>query len=224
MDKCLKFRILIKGGELYGGKVPREAFLKKIQKIEDNVLDMSILCLGILRKSMVAFLNSDKKLAKEVIKCDSSLDKKVRELEEKCVSIIALQQPVATDLKTVMTIIKIISKLEIIGNYTIKIAQITLKSKSNIKRDNKLLNLMMEKIEAMSIDSLIAFKTGNEKLAMDVHERNKEIKELCYEIYMDMVNLSMQSPEKCINCRELILTAKYLEGCGDIIALGLEST
>jgi len=83
---------------------------------------------------------------------------------------------------------------------------------------------MMEKIEAMSIDSLIAFKTGNEKLAMDVHERNKEIKELCYEIYMDMVNLSMQSPEKCINCRELILTAKYLEGCGDIIALGLEST
>ncbi|MDK2988192.1 MAG: phosphate transport system protein [Methanothermococcus sp.] len=207
-----------------GGKVPREAFLKKIQKIEDNVLDMSILCLGILRKSTVAFLNSDKKLAKEVIKCDSSLDKKVRELEEKCVSIIALQQPVATDLKTVMTIIKIISKLEIIGNYTIKIAQITLKSKSNIKRDNKLLNLMMEKIEAMSIDSLIAFKTGNEKLAMDVHERNKEIKELCYEIYMDMVNLSMQSPEKCINCRELILTAKYLEGCGDIIALGLEST
>ena len=114
----------------------RELLYSKIEELENDVVDMGNMCIDALKKSVEAFLNCDKELAKEVRKNDDLIDRKEMEIEEKCVSIIALQQPVASDLRTLLTVIKIISKLEKVGDNASKIAKIVSKSEINIKREN----------------------------------------------------------------------------------------
>ena len=196
----------------------RELLYSKIEELENDVVDMGNMCIDALKKSVEAFLNCDKELAKEVRKNDDLIDRKEMEIEEKCVSIIALQQPVASDLRTLLTVIKIISKLEKVGDNASKIAKIVSKSEINIKRENEIINVMIEYLEKMLKDALTAFRTGNEELARDVYTRDKKIDKLYEQLYREMISYIIENPKNTTMATETIFVAKYLERSGNLIA------
>ena len=196
----------------------RELLYSKIEELENDVVDMGNMCIDALKKSVEAFLNCDKELAKEVRKNDDLIDRKEMEIEEKCVSIIALQQPVASDLRTLLTVIKIISKLEKVGDNASKIAKIVSKSEINIKRENEIINVMTEYLEKMLKDALTAFKTGNEELARDVYNRDKKIDKLYEQLYREMISYIIENPKNTTMATETIFVAKYLERSGNLVA------
>ena len=196
----------------------KEAFYSKLKMVEDDVIEMGNTCISALEKSTEAFLNYDKELAEKVVKGDDVIDIKEMEIEDKCIKLIALHQPVATDLRTILTIIKIISKLEKIGDCASKIAKITLRSNLNIKRENEIITTMTERLGEMLRDALQAFKNRDEKLARDVYARDKKIDKLYEQLYREMISYIIEDPRNITMATETIFMAKYLERCGDIIA------
>ncbi|AEF95839.1 phosphate signaling complex protein PhoU [Methanotorris igneus] len=196
----------------------REAFYTKLEEIEEDVLKMGELCAKATTNAVKAFLDNDKELAKKIRKEDDEIDKMEIDIEEKCISLIALQHPVASDLREILTIIKIISKLEKVGDNASKIAKIVLKSELNIKRENEILNIMVDYLESMLRDALIAFKTKNEALAREVYNRDKKIDKLYEQLYREMISYMIENPKNITMATETIFVAKYLERNGNIIA------
>jgi len=196
----------------------KEVFYSKLKTIEEDVVEMGSLCISALHKSTEAFLNCDRELAQKVMKGDDVIDLREMEIEDKCIKLIALYQPVATDLRTILTIIKIISKLEKIGDCAYKIAKITLRSKLNIKRENEIIISMIERLEEMLKDALRAFKNRDEKLARDVYARDKKINKLYEQLYREMISYILEDPRNITMATETIFMAKYLERSGDLIA------
>ena len=90
----------------------RTAFSSQIKEIEYMIYEMSNMCTKALADSITAFITNDLELAKVVKAGDDIIDLKEMEIEEKCISFMATQQPVASDLREMITMIKIISKLE----------------------------------------------------------------------------------------------------------------
>ncbi|AEH07072.1 phosphate signaling complex protein PhoU [Methanothermococcus okinawensis] len=196
----------------------RELLYTKIEEVENDVMDMGTLCMDALKDAVESFLSCDKELAKKVRENDDIIDRKEMEIEEKCVSIIALQQPVASDLRTILTVIKIISKLEKIGDNASKIAKITLKSKLDGPIKNEVLNVMLEYLEKMLKDALISFKTKNESLARDVYNRDKKIDTLYNQLYREMISYIVENPKNTTKATEIIFVGKYLERSSNLVA------
>jgi phosphate transport system protein len=196
----------------------REAFYTKLEEIEEDVLKMGELCAKAINNAVKAFLDNDKELAKKVRKGDDEIDKMEMDIEEKCISLIALQHPVASDLREILTIIKIISKLEKVGDNASKIAKIVLKSELDIRRENEILNIMVDFLESMLKDALIAFKTKNEALAREVYNRDKRIDKLYEQLYREMISYMLENPKNITMATETIFVAKYLERNGNLIA------
>ncbi|MBW9222340.1 phosphate signaling complex protein PhoU [Methanothermococcus sp. SCGC AD-155-C09] len=196
----------------------KEVFYSKLKNVENDVVEMGEVCIESIKKSVDAFLNKDMDLAEQVVKEDDIIDLKEMEIEEKCVKLIALYQPVATDLRTILTIIKIISKLEKIGDCSSKIASIPLKSKLNIKRENEIINVMVERLDKMLNDAMLSFKNRDEKLARDVYSQDKKIDKLYEQLYREMISYIIEDPRDITMATETIFMAKYLERTGDIIA------
>lgn len=196
----------------------KDIFYSKLKMVEDDVIEMGDTCITAINKSTEAFLNYDRELAEKIRRGDDIIDLKEMEIEDKCIKLIALYQPVATDLRTIMTIIKIISKLEKIGDCASKIAEIVLRSKLSIKRENEIITTMTERLGEMLRDALQAFKNRDEKLARDVYARDKKIDKLYEQLYREMISYIIEDPRNITMATETIFMAKYLERCGDIIA------
>lgn len=196
----------------------KEVFYSKLTNVENDVVKMGDICIESIKKSVDAFLNYDMALAKQVRMEDDIIDLKEMEIEEKCVKLIALHQPVATDLRTILTIIKIISKLEKIGDCSSKIAGITLNSKLNIKRENEIIYVMVERLDKMLSDAMLSFRNRDEKLAREVYSQDKKINRLYGQLYREMISYIIEDPRDTTMATETIFMAKYLERAGDLIA------
>jgi phosphate transport system protein len=201
----------------------REILYTKMEEIENDVLDMGTLCIDAIDGAVKSFINNDVELAKKIRKSDNIIDLKEMEIEEKCVSIIALQQPVASDLRTILTVIKLISKLEKIGDNASKIAKTVvnseIKENNHLEhRNNEILQVMDDYLRLMLKDALVAFKTRNESLAREVYNRDKKIDKLFNELYRSMISHIIESPKNITLATEIIFVGKYLERSGNLIA------
>ena len=126
-----------------------------------------------------AFLNFDEKLAKEVIERDDYVDEKEVKIEEALIRYISLYQPVATDLRLVISMLKINHDLERIhdslGNVCQTVLALKGKNKQHIPKDFKVL---FEFIDSLLLDTLEAFFNVDSDKALEVCQRTKELKQI----------------------------------------------
>jgi len=198
----------------------REVLYTKIAEIEDEVLDMGTLCIDAIDEAIEAFKNHDLELAKKIRENDDVIDVKEIEIEEKCVSIIALQQPVASDLRTILSVIKIISKLEKIGDHASRIAKITLNSEDtdmSIFKNNETIQVMADCTKLLLKDALISFKTRNENLARKTYKKSKKIDKLFNELYRSMLSYIIENPKYTSLATSTIFVGESLKIIGDLI-------
>src|SRR4030043_67384 len=104
----------------------RTAFHKKLREIQDDILAMGSMVSKATLRSIEALKNRDLDLANQIIADDKKVNRKRFEIEEKCVELIATQQPMASDLRIIVAVLNIIVDLERIGDHAEGVAKIAI--------------------------------------------------------------------------------------------------
>ena len=171
----------------------------ELKKIQTRIIDLSILVGDAVDKSIKSFLEANKMLAEEVITNDKEIDLEEVLFEEECLKILALNQPVAKDLRLVVAYLKINNDLERIGDLAVGISR---KGKflSNAKNNNTKLKIDYKKIcvgtQEMLKKSISTIKDMNPKKAKDILKADAKINKLKKTFKNELLKMMKEKPEK----------------------------
>ena len=191
-------------------------FDEELEELKSRTVEMGELAREMLRKAVKSLKERDVELAEEVISKKGELASMDQTIEEKALRMIALYQPVASDMRTIATVLKIITYLSRVGRYGKDIAVIT-KELSREEHLAKLINIpyMAEMVDAMLGDAMDAFITGDITLLENLAEKDDTLDALRWSIFRECVTYMIEDPKNITKCAHYIMIAKYLERCGD---------
>ncbi len=194
----------------------REKFHRELEELKGEVEKMANLSAGMLQDSVIALKERNAGLAEEVISKKNKLAEMDNSIEERALELIALYQPVAKNMRTIGSILKIITYLTRIGRYGKDIANIV-KKFANEPNIAKLVEIpyMAEVVNKMINDALKAFRTEDISLIQDFSEIDDSIDSLCYSIFRECITYMMENQKNITRCMYYILIARYLERCAD---------
>lgn len=197
----------------------REAYNAELQKLHRDFFQVGRYVNEAIYKSIKAFTSHDKELAKEVINEDKKINQLHQELEQACIEIIALQGPVTTDLRKIVTILKASADLERMGDHAVSISKSTIRVEGT-KRDQGIeqkISKAGEKIKVMGQDILDAFIEYDSGAAIQIAKRDDDIDELSEEIKQAAVDLMKKDPEIVLGATDYTLVSTYIERIGDYV-------
>ncbi|MGY3750494.1 phosphate signaling complex protein PhoU [Vagococcus acidifermentans] len=172
-----------------------------------------------INNSVKAFIDHDKELALEVIEHDADINNYEVSLEKKSFEMIALQQPVTTDLRTLVTVLKASSDLERMGDHAVSIAKSTIRVKGSkrvleIEED---IEQMAGMVTEMVDDVLDAYVITDEKKAKDVAKSDTAVNQQFSSIYKKCIDAMKENPETVVVGADYLQVAGYLERIGDYV-------
>jgi phosphate transport system protein len=193
-----------------------EKFHEELAELKKKVEAMGELSKDMLEKSVLALKNQDTELAKWVISQNPCLRELDDKIEEEALRLIALHQPMASDMRLVATILKMITYMTRIGRYGNDIAKIALEL-ANQPHIAKLVSLpqMSKIVTSMVDDALKAFETRDISHIQDFKEREETIDAMRYSVFRETISYMMEEPKYITRCTHYIMIARYLERCGD---------
>ncbi len=194
----------------------RTEFHKKLSKIQDDVLLMGSMVEKAIGRAIEALKNRDLELAKQIVDEDSKINEKRYDIEEKCIQLIATQQPMASDLRIIVAVLSIITELERIADHAEGTASIALMI-GNEPPVKPLIDLprMAEKTIDMLHRSLDAFISRDAEKARQIASEDDEIDELYSEVFRELLVFMVEDPKVCSRATRLIWVAHNLERSAD---------
>ncbi len=194
----------------------RVKYDKQIEELNESILEMGAMAEKILDMAIKSLLEQDYQLAQKVIDLEDEIDLKEKKLEEKCLELIALQQPAAGDLRRVIAIIKMINDLERIGDLCENIAEIVIKigKEEFIKPlvdTPKMADITKEMIKL----SLDCFVKEDINLAYKVYKMDDIVDDLYRDIYTDLLFELSQDIGIMAQVVNLLFIGRYLERIAD---------
>lgn len=194
----------------------RNSYLESLDELKNNMLKMASLVEDSIIKSIQALENGDLLLAEEIKMDDDKIDEMEMIIEEKITKLIALQQPVAKDLRMIITISKLLTDLERIGDHAANIADMVLEigEESLIKPlidINRMTELAVKRLR-QSIDSFVNMDI---ELAKRVARGDEEIDLLDKQILRELLTFMLEDPTKIKQATYLIFVSRFLERIGD---------
>src|SRR3990167_4823379 len=203
----------------------REAYHKSLKELQDELLEMGDMVAAAIKNSVESLKTRDIDVSKEIIKNDLLINKKRFEIEEKCLLLIATQQPMAIDLRTIAAVLSIITDLERMADHAEGIARINI-----MMWDEPLLKpltdipCMAQKARQMLGQSLQAFINRDIRKAKDLCEEDDEIDELYNQVYRELLTFMLQDPKTITRATYLLWVAHNLERIGDRVTNICERT
>lgn len=196
----------------------RQNFLEELKKLENSLVEMGTTVKDMLEKSKKALLDRDSALAKQVIDMDDIVDKYNWSIEENCLKLLALQQPMAHDLRVIAAAMKIISDIERMGDYCVDIAKFTIEliKLPPLPLNKNLIN-MFELVEKMLCDSLDAFVNRDINFILSVVEQDDAIDRTYYRIYDEVIEEIEHAPETAPQQVKYLMITRFLERIADHI-------
>ena len=189
---------------------------KELRELKERLLQMASLAEESISKAVKALVTRDKKLSQKVIQSDEAIDLLDIEIDERCLRLLAIRQPLATDLRFIASAMKINSDLERIGDLSVNIAQSTLELlKEPLLKPLIDIPRMAELAQRMVKDSLDAFVNKNDKLARNVCVRDDEVDQLNYQIFRELLTYMLQDSKTINRALTLILIGRNLERIAD---------
>lgn len=196
--------------------VTRHFFDKELEELHLDIIKMASLVEESIENSISALKRQDPELASNVIQNDDIIDDLERAIEKKCINLIARQQPLAKDLRTIGTALKIITDMERIADNSADISNITLRM-ADEKYIKPLIDIpkMAELTKHMVNKSIDAYINQDTELAKEVCLKDDEIDELFYKILLELKGIMKNNPQTVDQGINFILIAKYLERMAD---------
>ncbi len=194
----------------------RTAFHKKLREIQDEILALGSMVSKATLRSIDALKNRDLELARQIISEDKKVNQKRFEIEEKCIELIATQQPMASDLRVIVAVLNIVTELERIGDHAEGIARITimigdeppLKPLIDIPR-------MAEQVVGMLHRSLDALINRDAEAAREICAEDDIIDQLYDQVFRELLTFMLEDPRTITRATRLIWVAHNLERSGD---------
>jgi len=194
----------------------RAGFHKKLREVQDDILVMGSMVEKAILHSVQALKDRELAMAKQIIADDVKINRERFEIEEKCIRLIATQQPMASDLRTIICVLNIITELERIGDYAEGIAKVVvmigdeppLKPLIDIPR-------MADKTTQMLRQSLDAFVNRDAHAARQVVTEDDEVDNLYDQVFRELLTFMVEEPQTITRATRLIWVAHNLERSAD---------
>jgi len=192
-------------------------FHEKLDDLKMDVLVMGGLVEEAIGKAIHSFVKNDRSLAKEVIAADEIINEKELSIENQCIILLATEQPVASDLRLIVSTLKTIRDLERIGDYAAHLAKaiVTFEAGSLTFYDD--ISVITDVCVSMLKDTLKAFSEGKVELAEEVKERDEIVDGLYLQLFKELLSNMKNDPDHIRQVSALLLIAKYLERLADHI-------
>jgi phosphate transport system protein len=181
---------------------------------------MGALTVRSVQDVLTALEMSDTALAERVIANDDEINNFDRKIEAQCMTLLALEQPMAKDLRMIATSLKMITDLERIGDFVVDIAEevVTMVKPIRIPISASKFNELVADVKLMVVDSIETYATGNVQQARSFEARDDRIDFLFKNIVENMVNALAQgqcSTETVSDVASLLFIIRYLERIAD---------
>ena len=197
-------------------KLMRKQFTKELENIKKRILALGALAEERVQMALKAIDTNDSDLADKIIKSDYEIDEMEVEIEEECLKVLALHQPVAIDLRFLIAVIKINAELERIGDQAVNVAE-----RVGVTAKREQLDFyfdyaaMGEKVQAMLKRSLDAFIHLDYDMAFKVVLMDDEVDKIKDEAYNQIKKAISQNPDKIGYLINLFLISRHLERLAD---------
>jgi phosphate transport system protein len=189
---------------------------REIDRVKKSILALSAIVEDQVQVAVRSLLDRDVELAQSIELRDHDIDRREVEIEEECLKILALYQPVAVDLRFIVSALKINSDLERIGDLAVNIAHkaISFANEPPVEIAFDIAG-MWEKTQAMLRDSIDALVNMDSKLAADVCRRDDEVDRIKHEIRNGAEERIRREPEKVRPLMRLLAVSRNLERIAD---------
>jgi|APIni6443716594_1056825.scaffolds.fasta_scaffold33201_2 phosphate transport system protein len=195
---------------------PRKAYETELVELDRQVTEMAKKTQQAIELAVRSFEKLDQDMADEVRRLDVELYRLNIEIEKRCLEVIALQSPVAKDLRTIGTYIKVITDFDRIGRYAKDIAEVTGHAK-DMAHFKPLVSIphMAQMAEKMVDLSVQAFLDRDTRLTKEVFETEDMVDSLYDEIFREIITYMMEDSKKIGFGINYLLVARYLERIAD---------
>jgi len=194
----------------------RIRFMEELEELHKELVRFASYVEESIDRAIIALKSQDTTLAAKIIKDDDIADEMEKKLERMCINLIAKHQPLANDLRTISTTLKILTDLERIADHSSDISELTIRlSNENYVKPLVDIPKMAQTARKMVTKSIDAFINNNTALAGEVCSSDDEVDALFNIIILELINLMKDSPDKVEQCIDLMFIAKYLERMGD---------
>lgn len=193
----------------------RSRFDEQLEQLNKELITMGALCENAIAKSAKALIEGNSILAKTVPEISSQIDHKEREIEALCLKLLLQQQPVATDLRTISSALKMVTDMERIGDNSGDIAEVvTMANITAVNNAQDIHDMALATIK-MVTESIDAFVKKDIKIANSVIEYDDVVDDYFNKIKTMLIDMLRNSEADGEYALDLLMIAKYFERIGD---------
>ena len=190
---------------------------RDLDRLSKELLTMGAMVEDATNKAFLAFTQRRKDVAREVVEGDHVINEKENKIEEECLKILALHQPVATDLRFIITALKVNNDLERMGDLAVNIAD---RAADLAERDPmpvpKPLASVLTKVQGMVRDSLNSLVDMDSQLARRVCDVDDEVDDINRRMYTDMQEVIKENPASVEQAISMLSVSRHLERVADL--------
>jgi phosphate transport system protein len=189
---------------------------KELEGLRSSIARMGGLAETQIANAVDALFKRSAERAMQVVEADKALDTLEIAIEKEAVSLLARRQPMASDLREIVSALKMSSVLERIGDYSKNIAKrVTAINETDNFRIVRTVGDMAHTVQKMLKDVLDAYIDQDEVKALDVWERDASVDELYNSLFRELLTYMMEDPRAITPCTHLLFAAKNVERMGD---------
>nr|WP_275422883.1 phosphate signaling complex protein PhoU [Paenibacillus mucilaginosus] len=194
----------------------RVNFHQSLDNLQQDLLTMGIQVEHLIHQAVESLSKLDENLAIQTIKQDDAIDEMTAKIEEDSMRLIALQQPMASDLRVISMALKIATDLERIADHAVDIAKITIRlNGQELVKPLEDIPRMAQMTQAMLRESLLAYTERNVHRAASLAEKDDEIDKLYGVVVNDVIALMGDDLARNRQLSQLMLAAHFLERVAD---------
>ena len=194
----------------------RSNFENKLKQLHNEIIEMGSLIEKAIENSITAFKKHDLELCGIIFENEKNINEMEKEIESKCLWLIAREQPIASDLRQITTALKITTDMERIGDHAADIAEIVLRIPGkNAFSDSIHIPQMAAKAIEMVSDSVTAYVNYDLELAKATIKKDDKVDEYFNIIKEELVKIFNTQPQNLDSAIDFLLIAKYLERIAD---------
>ena len=191
-------------------------FQKELAQLKENLLKMATLVEETIRDAISALMNRDAEMIKRTMEKEDKINAMENAIDEMCLKLLALRQPLATDLRFITSAMKIVTDLERMGDQAVNIAE----RAASLNQEPQLkpyidIPRMAEIVQTMVKDVLDAFVNGDSKLARSVCERDDLVDGLNDQVHRELLTYMMSDPKTIPRAVHLMIVSRCLERIAD---------